>query len=78
MDFSKIEAGKMELVENEYSLAGMLNDVVFGCQVKVKQKNLDFIVEIDRTMPSVLKGDEIRIKQILNNLYQFHHLTYWK
>jgi len=68
LDFSKIEAGKMELVENQYSLAGMLNDVVFGSQVKVKQKNLDFIVEIDRTMPSVLKGDEIRIKQILNNL----------
>jgi len=68
LDFSKIEAGKMELVEKEYSLSAMLNDIVLGSQVKVKQKNLDFIVEVDRTMPSVLKGDEIRIKQILNNL----------
>ena len=68
LDFSKIEAGKMELVEKEYSLSAMLNDIVLGSQVKVKQKNLDFIVEVDKTMPSVLKGDEIRIKQILNNL----------
>lgn len=68
LDFSKIEAGKLQLVENDYYLADMLNDVALGVQVRVKQKNLEWKLEVDETMPAVLKGDEIRIKQILNNL----------
>lgn len=68
LDFSKIEAGKLQIVENEYSLATMLNDVILGVDVRAKQKNLEVILEIDETMPAVLKGDEIRVKQVLNNL----------
>ncbi len=68
LDFSKIEAGKLQITEAEYSLSSMLNDVIFGIEVRAKQKNLELKLNIDETLPQVLKGDEIRIKQILNNL----------
>ena len=68
LDFSKIEAGKLVIVEKEYQLAEVLKDFVLSSQVRAKQKGLEVKVEIDETMPSVLKGDDIRIKQILNNL----------
>ena len=68
LDFSKIEAGKLQIVETEYSLAAMLNDVILGADVRAKQKKLEMKLDIDESMPSVLKGDEIRIKQVLNNL----------
>ncbi len=68
LDFSKMEAGKLQLVENDYYLSTMLNDAVMGIRNRVQQKNLELKLEIDEKMPSVLKGDEIRIKQILNNL----------
>lgn len=68
LDFSKMEAGKLQLVESDYYLSMMLNDVVTGIQNRAQKKNLELKLVIDETMPSILKGDEIRIKQILNNL----------
>ncbi len=68
LDFSKIEAGKLQLVENDYRVGTMLNDVVIGITTRLKEKKLELKLQIDENIPSVLKGDEIRIKQILNNL----------
>lgn len=68
LDFSKIEAGKLQIVEKEYRLAEVLKDFVLSSQIRAKQKGLEIRAEIDENMPSVLKGDDIRIKQILNNL----------
>jgi len=68
LDFSKIEAGKLKIVENDYHLATMLNDIIMGVELRIKQKNLEMKLDMDETMPSMLRGDEIRIKQILNNL----------
>lgn len=68
LDFSKIEAGKLEIVEDKYSLATMLNDVILWNEERANQKNLEIKLDIDETLPAVLKGDELRIKQILNNL----------
>jgi len=68
LDFSKIEAGKFQIVENEYNLVDVLKDAILGVETRAKQKGLEVKLDIDENMPSVLKGDEIRIKQILNNL----------
>ena len=68
LDFSKIEAGKLEIVEDKYSLATMLNDVVLWNEERAKKKGLEVNLDIDESLPAVLKGDELRIKQILNNL----------
>jgi len=68
LDFSKIDAGKLQIVEADYSLSSLLNDVILGADIRAKQKQLQLELDIDETMPSVLYGDEIRIKQVLNNI----------
>ncbi|MCR5848029.1 MAG: response regulator [Lachnospiraceae bacterium] len=68
LDFSKIEAGKMELVESNYKLSSVLNDVSNMISFKAKSKNLEYIVEVDETLPDGLYGDEVRVRQIITNL----------
>lgn len=68
LDFSKIEAGKMEIIPAVYDVAAFLNDVVNMIGIKAKQKQLDFQVEIDQELPSVLCGDEVRNRQIIVNI----------
>ncbi len=68
LDFSKIESGKMEIVDNEYKLGEMLNDVTTMVELKVEQKGLGFEVQVDDKLPKVLFGDDVRIKQVLLNL----------
>lgn len=68
LDFSKIEAGKIEIVYNDYNVATFLNDVVNMARIKAEQKELEFIVEVDETIPSVLFGDEVRNRQVIVNI----------
>lgn len=68
LDLSKIEAGKMEIVKDRYFLSSVLNGVVNMIQLKAGQKNLNFHVEVDKTIPDELYGDEIRIRQVMVNL----------
>jgi signal transduction histidine kinase/CheY-like chemotaxis protein len=68
LDFSKIEAGKMELVPVKYYVSSMINDVVQLNRIKNENKPIEFRLEVDEILPAELIGDELRIKQILNNL----------
>ena len=68
LDLSKIEAGKLSLEPAQYDVASMLNDVIQLNMVRIDSKPIEFKVDVDENMPSVLLGDELRIKQILNNL----------
>ncbi|MBQ1509662.1 MAG: response regulator [Selenomonadaceae bacterium] len=68
LDLSKIEAGKMEIIPVEYHLNSLLNDLVNMIQKRAMDKNLAFHVETNRNIPSVLFGDEIRIRQVIMNL----------
>ncbi len=68
LDFSKIEAGKMELVDGEYKFSSVLNDVSNMISFKAKDKELDFRVDVDDTMPDGLYGDEVRVRQVITNL----------
>jgi len=68
LDFSKIEAGKMDIVPDKYGVNSLINDCYSMLSMKLKDKNLEFMIENDETMPSVLLGDEVRIRQICINL----------
>jgi signal transduction histidine kinase/CheY-like chemotaxis protein len=68
LDFSKIEAGKMELVPVKYYVSSMINDVVQLNRIKNENRPIEFRLEVDEILPAELIGDELRIKQILNNL----------
>lgn len=68
LDFSKIEAGKMELVPVEYGLGSLLNDLVNMTEIRARNKNLAFILKADPKLPTVLHGDEVRVKQVAMNI----------
>jgi len=68
LDLSKIEAGKMELMVKKYDVATMLQDITQMHAVSLENKKFKFIVAIDANLPANLVGDELRIKQVLNNL----------
>ena len=68
LDFSKIEAGKMELSTGEYRLGILLRDLNNMVCFRAREKNLDFSVSADETLPAVLCGDVVRVRQVLTNL----------
>ncbi|MDR2940964.1 MAG: response regulator [Treponema sp.] len=68
LDLSKIEAGKLELFPIEYDVPSLINDTVSLNVVRYESKPIKFNLHVDENIPSVLLGDELRIKQILNNL----------
>ncbi len=68
LDFSKIESGKMELVPVEYDVSSLIHDLSNMALQRVRQKEIKFEVEADRTIPSQLYGDDVRIRQVLTNI----------
>ncbi|MDR2131720.1 MAG: response regulator [Clostridiales Family XIII bacterium] len=68
LDFSKIESGKFELIPDRYSLASLINDAVSIIRIRLLEKPLCFITDINSKLPSALIGDEARLRQILLNL----------
>jgi signal transduction histidine kinase/CheY-like chemotaxis protein/PAS domain-containing protein len=68
LDLSKIEAGKLELSPSVYDVPSLINDTVHLNIVRYDSKPVEFHLHVDENIPSKLYGDELRIKQILNNL----------
>jgi signal transduction histidine kinase/CheY-like chemotaxis protein len=68
LDISKIESGKLELINAEYDIPSLINDTVSLHVMRFGNKPIAFKLDIDAQIPARLYGDEIRIKQILNNL----------
>lgn len=68
LDSAKIESGKMEIIEVNYDIGTMLNDLYNMIAIKAADKELELEFNIDTNIPSEYFGDDIRIKQILMNL----------
>lgn len=68
LDLSKIKSGKMEIVNVSYETGALLSEIVNMIWIKAKEKGLEFRLQVDASIPSMLCGDEVRIKQILINL----------
>lgn len=68
LDFSKIESGKMEIIPVDYEVSSLLNDSYNMVFMRAREKNLNFTIENDSTIPRRLFGDEVRIRQIMVNL----------
>ncbi len=67
LDISKIESGKMELIPVEYEIFSVLNDCYNITFSRAAEKGLKFFMDIDPNIPSVLFGDEVHFRQIINN-----------
>ncbi len=68
LDLSKLESGKMDIVPTQYAISSMFSDLVNLIWIRAHQKNLEFKVDIDPDIPSMLYGDEVRIKQVVTNM----------
>ncbi|MCQ2524464.1 MAG: ATP-binding protein [Lachnospiraceae bacterium] len=68
LDFTKIDSGKMDIVSLDYEMASLLKDCYNMVARKAKEKNLEFTILNNPSIPSVLKGDEIRVRQVVTNI----------
>ena len=68
LDLSKIEAGKLELLPHRYETASLINDTMTFHMMRIGSKPIIFSLSVDENTPSAFVGDDLRIKQILNNL----------
>jgi signal transduction histidine kinase len=68
LDFSKIEAGKLEIINADYNLRSLLDNLHAMFELMLKDKKLDFDFHIDDRVPAFVNGDENRLRQVLTNL----------
>jgi signal transduction histidine kinase/CheY-like chemotaxis protein len=68
LDFSKIEAGKLEIVNANYNLYALLDNLHSMFALLCKTKNVEFSCRVDANVPATVNGDENRLRQVLTNL----------
>ncbi|MDR2483124.1 MAG: response regulator [Treponema sp.] len=68
LDISKIEAGNFGLIPVEYETAPFINDTVNLNRIRIGSKPILFVLDVGGDFPRKLRGDELRVKQVLNNV----------
>ncbi|MCR5451515.1 MAG: response regulator, partial [Lachnospiraceae bacterium] len=68
LDFSKIEDGKMDIIPVKYDTASFINDIVNSVLQRAESKGLAFNIQIDKSIPCTLIGDDMRFSQVIINL----------
>ena len=68
LDLSKIQSGRMELTEAQYETSRMFSEIVNLLWNRAKDKGLQLNINVGESIPSMLYGDEMRIKQVIVNL----------
>ena len=68
LDFSKIEAGKLEIISKEFNLLKLVEGCVDLLATNAKDKNITLMSYVDLETPSILSGDEGRLRQVIINL----------
>ncbi len=70
LDFSKIESGKMGLILSDFNLRYLINDLIRQFEHQIPSEDLTIKAEIQKEISDLLKGDQLRLRQILINLLQ--------
>ena len=68
LDISKIETDHFDLTRDNYRLVGFIDDIVRLNRFRLESKHIHCRLDIDENLPSWLYGDDLRIKQVINNL----------
>ena len=68
LDLSKVEACKLQLLEDSVHLPSLIESAIEICKIKANQKSLDFTYQIEGCLPSYVRADGKRLKQVLINL----------
>jgi PAS domain S-box-containing protein len=68
LDLSKIEAGRIEITSAEFFLPDFLDNINAMFQIRADQKNIGFYYKNSHRLPKYVRGDKVRLRQILINL----------
>ncbi len=68
LDFSKVEAGKMTLEQEPMRLDHLLRNISVVLSANVGAKDIEVLFDVDPDLPEVVRGDALRLQQILINL----------
>ena len=68
LDFSKIEAGRLELAETDFALRNTASELVESFRERAERKGLALTLEVGEDVADLLRGEEFRLRQVLNNL----------
>jgi len=68
LDFSELQSGKMELEEEAYNITSTINDIINMSLARKSEKKIELIVDCDANIPSVLQGDEKKLRRVILNL----------
>ena len=68
LDFSKIEAGKLEIEQREFDLRPVLEGVLGTFALRAGEKGLELVGDFAADLPAVVRGDRLRVRQVLSNL----------
>jgi diguanylate cyclase (GGDEF)-like protein len=75
LDFSKIETGELKLAEDNYNVLELYNHICSTSIFMAASKNLAFKSVFDPSLPEVLYGDELRVRQVITNVMN-HAIQY--
>ena len=68
LDYSELQEGEFEIVEENYYITSTINDVINMSMAKKGEKELEFIIDCDPDIPSVLIGDEQKLRRVITNI----------
>tara|TARA_R110000765_G_scaffold216112_3_gene320760 strand:+ start:3155 stop:4915 length:1761 start_codon:yes stop_codon:yes gene_type:complete len=68
LDYSKISSGNTSFESIDFKLHGLLNDVMFLCETLLVDSQVELLIDIDKSVPKVLKGDPSKLTQVILNL----------
>lgn len=68
LDFSKIEAKKLDIEIVDFNLHTLMDEVQANLSVRTLEKNIELACDISPSVPSLVKGDPVRLRQVLTNL----------
>ena len=68
LDYTEIDTGRIKVSEDTYMISSLVNDIIIGNRQFEKESTLEQVFDIDAGIPSVLLGDEKKIKKILEHL----------
>lgn len=68
LDYTEIDTGRIKVSEDTYMISSLVNDIIVGNRLSVRENRPELIFDIDAGIPSVLFGDEKKIRKILEHL----------
>lgn len=68
LDYTEIDTGRIKVSEDAYMISSLVNDIIMGNRLLEREHMLELIFDIDAGIPSILLGDEKKIKKILEHL----------